>query len=104
MACAEGAGINDGGQDAQGLIWGETVLRWDCGRGEFTPSGRRERKEVWESVRGLLARSRRSVEYVCGWDGEGVTSITAESGSVTEDEVVCPSGLSASLQSLRWRY
>lgn len=64
----------------------------------------KERKEVWESVRGLLAGSHRSMERVHGRDGEGATSITAGSGSVTEDEVVCPSGLSASLQGLQWRY
>lgn len=35
---------------------------------------------------------------LCGQDGEVAATITAGSGSVTEDEIVCPLGLSPSLQ------
>lgn len=82
-ACTEGAGSDGRGQDAQGVTgFGEGAWKgWERGMGEFTPTGRRERIEVWDWEDCWLGHV--GVWSVLGWDGEGATSITAGSGCVT---------------------
>ena len=104
VACAEGPGDDGGGQDDQGLSGFGVRLCWGGSVEGVSLHQVREEKEERSGIQcedcwlGHLG-----AWSVCGWNGEGAAGVTAGSGSATEAEAACPSGLSASQQSLQWR-